>query len=87
MNKEIILGTIGTSLSAVGTAIQTNQILQTISLILTIFGAILTYFIGPLYIWFKKSKSDGKITKEEIEEGKKIIKKGIEKINKSNKED
>ena len=84
MNKEIIVGTIGTSLSAIGTVIQTNQILQTISLILTILGAIMTYFIVPIYIWYKKSKADGKITKEEIKEGKEIIKKGIEKISKNN---
>ena len=40
MKNEIITGTIGTGLSAVGTATQTNEILQTVSLIITIKGKI-----------------------------------------------
>ena len=88
MEKELITGTIGTTISMVGTVIQTNEILQTISLIITIVGALITYIIMPLIIWYKKAKADGKITKEEIKEGKEVLKEGIEKISKkSNKED
>lgn len=80
MTKEIIGGTVGTGLSAVGTATQTNQILQTISLIITIVGALITYLIIPLIIWYKKAKSDGKITKEEINEGIDKVSNGVNKI-------
>lgn len=81
MNKsaELIGGLVGTSTSAVGTAIQPNQILQTISLVITIIGGIIT-IISALYVWFKKAKADGKIDKDEIEEGAKIIQDGIEGI-------
>ena len=81
MNKsaELIGGLVGTSTSAVGTAIQPNQILQTISLVITIIGGIIT-IISALYVWFKKAKADGKIDKDEIEEGAKIIQEGIEEI-------
>lgn len=80
MTKEIIGGTVGTGLSAVGTATQTNQILQTISLIITIIGALITYLIIPLIIWYKKAKSDGKITKKEINEGLDKLSNGVNKI-------
>ena len=81
MNKmaEITGCAVGTSASAVGTAIQPNQILQTISLVITIIGGVIT-IISALYVWFKKAKEDGKIDKDEIEEGAKIIQDGIEGI-------
>ena len=81
MNKsaELIGGLVGTSTSAVGTVIQPNQILQTISLVITIIGGIIT-IVSALYVWFKKAKADGKIDKDEIEEGAKIIQEGIEEI-------
>ena len=34
-NNNLLIGTIGTTLSFIGTAIQTNEILQTISIIIT----------------------------------------------------
>ena len=70
---------VGTSTSAVGTAIQTNQVLQTISLVLTIIGTIITT-VSALYFWFKKAKADGKIDEEEIDEGIEIIQNGADKI-------
>ena len=80
MKKEIITGSVGTILSAVGTATQTNEILQTISLIITILGALFTYIIVPLIVWYKKSNKDGTITKDEIEDGIKIVKDGSKKV-------
>lgn len=70
---------VGTSTSAVGTAIQTNEVLQTVSLVLTIIGTIITT-VSALYFWFKKAKADGKIDKEEIDEGVKILQEGTDKI-------
>lgn len=80
MRDELIGGTIGTSLSAFGTAMQINETLKTISLIITIIGAIITYLIMPLIAWLKKSKKDNKITFDEMQEGAKIIKNGLNEI-------
>ena len=80
MKNEIITGTIGTSLSAIGTTIQTNEILQTISLIITILGGLITFIVLPLLNWYNKAKKDGKIDAEEIKEGVKIITDGSEKV-------
>ena len=79
MNKEVVGGVIGTSISAVGTGLQTNEILQTISIILTIIGSLIT--IGMALInWWKNAKKDGKITKDEIKDGVDIIVGGVEDI-------
>ena len=80
MKDEIITGTIGTSLSAVGTATQTNEILQTISLIITILGGIITFIVLPILNWYNKAKQDGKIDADEIKEGVQIITDGSEKV-------
>lgn len=72
MRNECIASAFGTAVSATGTALQPNDVLQTISLVVTIIGGVIT--IGSmLYMWYKKAKEDGKITKDEIEEGAKIL--------------
>ena len=79
MNKEVVGGVIGTSISAVGTGMQTNEVLQTISIVLTIIGSLIT--IGMAIInWWKNAKKDGKITKDEIKDGIDIIVGGVEDI-------
>lgn len=80
--KELFAGIFGTSLSAVGTATQTNETLQTISLIITIVGGILTLIVIPLWTWYKNAKKDGKITKEEIDDGLDTLQEGIEGVQK-----
>lgn len=73
----------GTGVSAVGTATQTNGTLQTISLIITIIGGlitILTTIVIPFIKWWKKAKADGKITNEEIDEAKDIINNGLDNL-------
>lgn len=87
MKDELIGGGIGTALGVVGTASQTNEVLQTISLVITIIGAIISMIIVPLISWWQKSKKDGKITKEEIHEGIDIIVDGVEKLKDKDKED
>ena len=83
--KEFIGGLVGGSLGAVGTATQTNEVLQTISLIITIVGAIISMILVPLVSWYQRSKADGKITKEEIQEGIEIIQNGVNSLqNKEN---
>ena len=87
MNKEVVGGMCGTALSAVGTGLQTSEMLQIISLVLTIIGSIIT-IVMAIMNWWKKAKADGKITKEEIQEGIDIIQDGIEDLkDKTQKED
>ena len=80
MKNELICGSIGTVLSAIGTGLQTNEVLETISLIITIIGGIITFIIAPLLSWYNKSKVDDKIDTNEVEEAIKIITHGSEKI-------
>ena len=89
-NGQVIGGIFGTILSGLGTAIQTNDLLQMISLCLTIIGTILT-IVMALVNWFRKAKKDGKIDEKELEEGIGIIKDGVDEVqealdNKENKE-
>ena len=80
MKDNIIFGSIGTALSAIGTGLQTNEFLETISLIITIIGGIITFIIVPLLNWYNKSKNDDKIDTNEVQEAIKIITHGSEKI-------
>ena len=80
MHDELIGGTIGTTLSVIGTATQTNEILQTISLIITIIGGLITFIIVPLINWYCRAKKDGKIDADEIKQGIEILADGSEKI-------
>ena len=81
MKDNIIYGSIGTALSIIGTSLQTNEVLETISLIITIIGGIITFIIAPLLSWYNKSKTDdSKIDDNELQEAIKIISHGSEKI-------
>lgn len=87
MRNEVLLGGAGTALSAVGTALQVNEILQTISLVITIVGGLVSLVVVPLLTWYKNAKKDGKIDAEEIAEAAKIAKDGIDELTKGNKKD
>lgn len=77
--KHNFLDWIGCGTGVILTAVQTNQIFQTISLILTCIATLMT--IGyNIYRWYKKATEDKKITPEEIKEGIDIINDGIDKI-------
>ena len=80
IRDELIGCSIGTALSAVGTGLQTNEVLQTISLVITIIGGLITFIIVPLVNWYKNAKKDGKIDANEINEALKTIKDGSEKV-------
>ena len=81
MKDNIIYGSIGTVLSAIGTGLQTNEVLETISLIITIIGGIITFIIMPLINWYNKNKADdSKIDTDEVKEAIEIITHGSEKI-------
>ena len=78
--KEFAGGVIGTSLSAVGTALQVNEVLQTISLIITILGGLVSLVLIPLLNWYRNAKKDGKIDVKELTEAAKIVEDGTNKI-------
>ncbi len=85
MKHELITGAVGTSISVIGTATQTNELLQTISLVVTIVGAVISMIVVPLLGWWNKAKKDGKITTEELEEGAKTLQQGIEDVKEETK--
>lgn len=78
--KTFLSATLGATLGAVGTATQTNETLETISLIVTIVGAVISFIVCPLLSWFNRAKKDGHIDSEEIEELTKDISKGLNEI-------
>lgn len=86
MNKEVVGGICGTALSAVGTGLQTSEVLQIISLVLTIIGSLITITMAIIN-WWKKAKADGKITEDEIQEGIEIIQNGVDDLKDKTKED
>lgn len=67
------------------TAVQTKEIFQIISLVLSILISIFI-IVGKVVEWYKKAKEDGKITKEEIKELTNNVKEDINSI-KDNVED
>lgn len=80
---EFIASATGTGIAAVGTALQTDQVMMYISLVITIAGGIITLITGIIGLvsrikeWHKKAMEDGKITEEEVQELGRIIKEGI----------
>lgn len=79
MNKEGILEWIGCGASAVFTAIQTQEVFQIISLILTCVATLVT-IAYTIYRWYKNATKDGKIDDKEIGELVDIINKGADDI-------
>lgn len=69
----------GNAVMYVLTATQTKEIFEIISLVLSILISLLI-IISKLIEWWKKAKSDGKITNEEIKEAQDIIEEGIENL-------
>lgn len=67
------------ALASVLTVVQTNEIFQLVSLILTCIATVLAIAF-TIYKWVKKAKADGKIDAEEVEELAEIIKDGAESI-------
>lgn len=59
--------------SVIFTVIQSNEVFQLISLILTCIATTIS-ILYTIIIWYKKANSDGKITKEELNELKEELK-------------
>lgn len=79
---------IGCATAAVLTVIQTNEIFQLVSLILTCL-ATAAALAFTIYKWYKMAKADGKIDEKELEQLGEILEDGaqeIKKITESTKE-
>ena len=61
------------------TAVQTNEVLQIVELVLSILTTLFILGIN-IYSWWKKASADGKIDKEEVEELQNIVNKGKENL-------
>lgn len=83
MKNEFLLGGVGAALGVVGTATQMNEILQTISLIVTILGALVSFVVVPLLSWYRNVKKDGKISVDEAKAGAETLAEGMGKVKKA----
>ena len=77
---KILVGILGTSISAVGAGMSVTELQAIISMIVTVAGFIISVLIPlcvKLYNKIKDAKKDGKVDKEELEDimstGKEIL--------------
>ena len=77
---KIMIGILGTSVSAVGAGLSVTELQAIISIIVTVLGFIISVLIPlcvKIYNKIKDAKEDGKIDKEEMEDivstGKEIL--------------
>ena len=77
---KILIGLLGTSVSAVGAGLSVTELQAIISMIVTVAGFIISVLIPlgvKLYHKIKEAKKDGKIDKEEMKDimstGKEIV--------------
>lgn len=79
MKAEFVGSSVCTVVSATSTAIQPNEVLQYISIAITIIAGLISIILG-LRAWWKDAKKDGKIDKEEVNDALKIIGDGVSDI-------
>ena len=82
---EVVGAGIGTAITATGASVSFHETLQVVALVLTIIGSIITIAMAIIQ-WWKNAKKDGKITKEELQEGISIIQDGAQVIKDSIKD-
>ena len=77
---KILVGLLGTSISAVGAGLSVTELQAIVSMIVTVAGFIISVLIPlcvKLYHKIKEAKKDGKVDKEELEDimstGKEIL--------------
>lgn len=80
------LDILGIGLQAIFTAIQTDEVLRWISFGFTLVSVILTIAYN-IWRWWKKSKEDGKISMDEVDELVDIVKDGSDSLKDITKED
>ena len=82
---KIMVGILGTSVSAVGAGLSVTELQAIISIIVTVLGFIISVLIPLIIKLFNKikyAKADGKVDKEEMED---IISTGKEILNETKK--
>lgn len=91
INKDVLAGgTAGSVISGVGSAISLDTLDRILSITCSVLGIVITIVVAiiiPLVRWYKKAKQDGKITKDELQEGVDIIKNGVDEVKNSNKKE
>ena len=88
MTDKTLFGLIGTGVGAVGAGLSVTELQAIISIVVTILGFLISValpWLIKLIKWYKKSKKDGKIDENELEELEGIIKEGSEEIEKHKK--
>ena len=76
----------GIGIQAILTAVQTDEVLRWISFGFTLFSVILNIAYN-VWRWWKKSKEDGKISMDEVDELVDIVKDGSDSLKNITKED
>lgn len=84
--KDNLLNILGIGVQAVFTAVQSDEILRRISFAITLVSALITIAYN-IYKWWRKSKEDGKISIDEVDELVDIVKDGSDTISNITKED
>ena len=82
-DSTYICGAVGATVGSVGVATSITETQAVVSMVITILGFVISVLIPlgiRIYNWYKKSKADGKIDKEEVEELKDIVKDGKDKV-------
>ena len=84
--KDNLLDILGIGVQAIFTAIQTDEVLRWVAFGFTIFSVILNIAYN-IWRWWKKSKEDGKISLDEVDELVDIVKDGSDSLSNITKED
>ena len=84
--KDNLLNILNIGLQAIFTAIQTDEVLRWISFGFTLVSVIITIAYN-IWKWWKKSKEDGKISMDEVDELVDIVKDGSDSLKNITKED
>lgn len=71
---------IASTVACITTALQSDKIFNTVSLVLTILSVVVS-FAFTIYRWYKVATGDGKIDKEEIDDLMKNINEDVNKLN------
>lgn len=73
------LSWVGNVITIVCASLVSTEVAQLILYILGILGALFSLFIN-IYTWYKKTKADGKITKDEVKDLSDTINDGVKDI-------
>ena len=80
------LDILGIGIQAILTAVQTDEVLRWVAFGFTIFSVILNIAYN-IWRWWRKSKEDGKISMNEVDELVDIVKDGSDSLKNITKED